>query len=238
MVTPYADEPAATLLRCHNSVRAQTHACTHIMVADGAPRAEVAGWAVEHTALPRRYADNGNTPRGIGAILAWNGGFDAVAFLDADNWYAPDHVASLVALCRRDSCAVGFSDRQIVLGDGELVAVPDPEDAARAHVDTSCMFFTAAAARLTTAWAMMDQPLSPVGDRVMLALIRHAGLPHGWSGQRTLFFRSLYAHHYRLAGRPPPDDLHAVDADRLLRDYSPARSAERIGIRLDVSRLV
>jgi hypothetical protein len=39
----------------------------------------------------------GNTPRAIGGILADAYGFDAVTYLDADNWYDPAHVEDFVA---------------------------------------------------------------------------------------------------------------------------------------------
>ena len=229
VITPYAGEPAETLARCCASVRAQTHPCTHVVVADGSPSAEVAGWADQHLVLPRAHGDHGNTPRALGAISAWNQGFDAVAFLDADNWYAPDHVESLAGLCRREGLAVAFSDRHVVLQDGEVVAGADPEDASRAHVDTSCMFFRSRAAFLTPAWAMMDQPLSAIGDRVMYALVKGSGLPHGWTGRRTVYYRSLYSCHYALAGRPAPVRPHDVDLAAVLRAYSPDRCAERLG---------
>jgi glycosyltransferase involved in cell wall biosynthesis len=229
VITPYAGETAETLARCRASVRAQTHSCTHIMIADGSPNAEAASGADQHLVLPRAHGDHGNTPRALGAISAWNQGFDAVAFLDADNWYAPDHVESLVELCRREDLAVAFSDRHVALQGGEVVAESDPEDASRAHADTSCMFFRSRAAFLTPAWAMMDKPLSPICDRIMHALVKGSGLSHGWTGRRTVYYRSLYSYHYARAGRPAPAHPHDVDMAAVLRAYSPDRCAERLG---------
>lgn len=37
VVTPYHGEPEEWLRQCHDSVRGQTMACQHIMVADGRP---------------------------------------------------------------------------------------------------------------------------------------------------------------------------------------------------------
>jgi hypothetical protein len=237
VITPYTGETAETLARCCASVQAQTHPCTHVMVADGFPSAEVARWTDQHLVLPRAHGDHGNTPRGLGAISAWNHGFDAIAFLDADNWYAPDHIESLVELCHREDLAVAFSDRHVVLEDGEVVAGADPEDASRVHVDTSCMFFRSRAAFLTPAWAMMDKPLSPICDRVLYALVKGSGLPHGWTGLRTVYFRSMYSHHYALAGRPAPAHPHDVNLAAVLREYSPDRCAERLGFAIRFTRL-
>ncbi|MDP9413866.1 MAG: hypothetical protein M3Q08_07205 [Pseudomonadota bacterium] len=69
VVTPYYREPLETLERCHESVRRQPHSCTHFMVADGHPRAEVNSWPdVQHFALPVSHGDYGNTPRSIGGV--------------------------------------------------------------------------------------------------------------------------------------------------------------------------
>lgn len=236
VITPYAQESSGMLAQCCASVRAQTHPCTHILVADGSPSAEVARWTQEHIVLPCAHRDYGNTPRGIGSIAAWNRGFDAVAYLDADNWYDPGHIASLVELCRGGRLLAAFSDRHVVLEDGSLLGVPDPTDASREHVDTSCMFFTAAAAFVTTVWAMMDPPLAPIGDRIIFSMVRLRGLAHGWTGRKTVYFRSRYAYHHALAGRPAPADPHEPDEAAILRDYSPRRCAERLGFAFDLTR--
>src|SRR5574337_2079445 len=103
VVTPYFKEPAATLARCIDSVRKQ-HAdreigeIAHILVADGHPQHWIDDLSVRHLKLDRAHGDFGNTPRSIGAQLAASEGYDAIAFLDADNWLDPDHVAACVAV--------------------------------------------------------------------------------------------------------------------------------------------
>ncbi len=92
VITPYCREPSNVLQNCHESVCRQTFPCTHLMVADGLPCAEIAHWEVEHLTLPGPHHDVGNTARGLGALSAMNRGYDAIAFLDADNWYYPDHI--------------------------------------------------------------------------------------------------------------------------------------------------
>ena len=235
VITPYCREPDMKLLRCMRSVAAQTHACTHFMVADGSPRECVAAAAgVRHVVLPQAHGDNGNTPRGIGAISALNAGFEAFAFLDADNWLAPDHVASLVEAVRTSGAAVAFSGRRIVLPDGTPVEWPDPGDERRSYADTSTFFVTAKAAFLLPFWAMMDQPTSPCCDRVMFGLVRGLGVTHVFTDRPTLFFESHYSFHHHQAGREPPPDAHDIDFEAVVERQSAARSLERTRMDLTI----
>lgn len=243
VITPYFREPDAKLSRCMASVVAQTHPATHFMVADGFPQDSVAtATGVRHVVLPQAHGDNGNTPRGIGALSALNAGFDAFAFLDADNWLAPDHVASLVEAVRKTGAAVAFSDRRIVLPDGTLVEWPDAGDQQRKHVDTSSFFITADAAFLLPYWATMDQPTSPCCDRVMLGLVRGFNVLHVFTGKPTLFFESNYSYHYRLAGREPPAKPHDIDFEAVVAQQSAARSFNRtrmdLTIKVNAARLM
>src|SRR4051794_26673695 len=106
VVTPYYKESPAVLRQCHESVLRQSYACRHILVSDGypAPYFDDAKDAI-HIKLPQAHGDNGNTPRAMGGVLADRQGFDAVAYLDADNWYEPNHIESMVAA----HAASGFS---------------------------------------------------------------------------------------------------------------------------------
>src|SRR3989344_8281647 len=97
VITPYFNILDEWLLQCHRSVKSQTHPCTHILVADGRAKDIVNSLEAQHILLPVNYRDYGDTPRGVGSILAIGQGFDAIAYLDADNWYYPEHIASMVA---------------------------------------------------------------------------------------------------------------------------------------------
>ena len=98
VVTPYYRESLEVLRHCHDSVRQQTYPATHYLVADGYPTPEVSNWPAEHIILSKSHDDNGNTPRGVGSLSAMNQGFDAIAYLDADNWYYSNHIESMVKL--------------------------------------------------------------------------------------------------------------------------------------------
>ena len=231
VVTPYCREADETLRRCLDSVARQTRAATHYLVADGHPNALVAAAGVEHIVLPKAHGDNGNTPRSIGAISALNQGYDAVAFLDADNWYAPDHVETMIGVCETTGCAIALANRHIVLPDGTLLPFDDREDIDHSHVDTSCFFITTRAAVLMPLWAMFDQATSAICDRMMLCVIQARAISHEWSNHKTVYFESRYGHHYRAMGRDVPTDAHNFDWQDVAARYSDKRSIERLGYR-------
>lgn len=204
VVTPYHREAPTILQQCHASVVAQGHACTHVLVADGYPMAEVAGWPAQHLVLPYSHDDNGNTPRCIGALSAMNQGFDAVAFLDADNWYEPDHIAGLVALQARTGAAICTAGRSLRRLDGSVLAAHDDWSDGERMTDTSCLLLERRAFRLLPVWALMPRQLSPICDRVFWTAVRRSGLPRAHLPRPTLAFRTQYALHYRDRGERPP----------------------------------
>ena len=85
IVTPYFKETPSLLKRCIRSVRDQTLNADHIMVADGHPQDWIDNERVRHIRLDRSHNDYGNTPRGIGAILAIAEQYSGIGLLDADN---------------------------------------------------------------------------------------------------------------------------------------------------------
>ncbi len=228
VITPYYKETLQQLERCHQSVAAQKHGCRHFMIADGHPNPALDEWDIEHLKLPHAHGDNGNTPRTIGGLSAFNLEYDAFAYLDADNWYHPDHIHSLVALIQRTGVSVAFSDRFIVAPDGRMMANA-AEDAKDDFADTSCILHTREAARLIPVWAMMDQTISPLCDRLLVAVARMFGFQHARSGQKTLYFESNYSAHYIASGLPVPEKVNDCDQDALIAAHSEKRSLERLG---------
>ena len=202
VVTPYCGEPLETLLHCHESVRGQSYPCTHFLVADGHPRAEVSGWAAEHVILPKAHKDVGNTPRAVGSLSAMNQGYDAVAYLDADNWYYPGHVEAMVNLCQRTGAAVCTAGRSIHRLDGSLMYVDAHESDGQKHVDTSCLFLTRAAFRVLPVWAMMPPQLAPAGDTNLCRYVENS--PTSGTDPSGLDVAMLYGALSWLAIGPPP----------------------------------
>lgn len=204
IITPYFRESLDVLRNCHESVRGQTHACVHFLVADGSPRPEVSDWAVQHVILSKSHADGGNTPRAIGSLSAMNQGFDAIAYLDADNWYYPGHVEAMIELHKQTGAAVCTASRTIHRLDGSLMFVDSDDSDGCNHVDTSCFFLTKPAFRLLPIWAMMPTQLGPICDRVIWDLIRSLGLQYAHSPEPTVAFRTQYEIHYQYVGETPP----------------------------------
>ena len=116
-------------------------------MSDGFPQDWLDSANVRHIRLGRPHNDVGNTPRGLGALLAVSEGYDGIGLLDADNWYDEDHIAA-------DRIAASPPDlvcakRRILLPDGRQV----PEELN--HVDTSCYWFLPGSFHLLHYWAIM-----------------------------------------------------------------------------------
>ena len=192
VVTPYYREAPEILRDCLDSVLTQTHPCTHFVVADGHPQDLSARRSVEHIILSRAHGDAGNLARAVGSLSAMTQGFDAVAYLDADNWYYPNHVEAMVALHRATGAAVCTTTRTINRLDGSLMYTDVLESNGRDHVDTSCLFVTRAAFRVLPVWAMMPPQLGPLCDRVMWAAIRGHRFTTAHHAEPTVAFRTQY----------------------------------------------
>jgi len=238
IVTPYHREMSDVLSRCHASVKAQTHQTTHIMVADGHPSPAVAAWDIQHMIMPHAHADGGDTPRGLGALSALNQGFDAVGFLDADNWLAEDHVENCLAACARNDAPISFASRQIVLSTGQYCTFEDRDVVEQRHVDTSCYFMLRDAALIMALWAMIDPRVWQACDRVMLSAIKTLGIGHAWTGHKSVYYNSHWGLHFRAMGLTPPADEHQIDWDAVASRYDAKAMAGRFGFDpgLDLTR--
>jgi hypothetical protein len=204
VVTPYYKEPAEWLARCLQSVKDQTHEATHFLVSDGHPQDWLDGMGVRHVRLGKAHADYGNTPRTIGGLLAAAEGFDAIAFLDADNWFAPEHVALCV-----DAAADGKADyvtamRWWARADGSVMDVRIDEDLDGSHVDTNCFFLLRGAFHTIPRWSLMPRPMAMWCDRFFLASLRAEGLIERGTNQKTVFYLCTWANVYQAIGEPPP----------------------------------
>ena len=167
VITPYYKESRAVLEQCHRSVQAQSVPCLHVLVADGHPRAAINRWDAHHVRLPRSHGDIGSTPRLIGSYHAIGLGVDAVAFLDADNWYGPDHIATLLEAMDRDQAGFVSSSRTLCRLDGSVMG-PCPLSDPERFIDTNAMLFGRAAFPLLHQWVLMPDYGHLIGDRIML----------------------------------------------------------------------
>jgi glycosyltransferase involved in cell wall biosynthesis len=228
VVTPYFREPDDVLRQCLDSVKAQIHPATHILVADGYPN-PLAARASHHIALPGRgHNDNGNLGRAVGAAVAVAEGFDAIALLDADNWFTPDHISSLVALHQSTGAAVCTSARSLHRPDGSLLAAHDPESDGVRFADTSCLFYLRPAFGLLPLWGSMPPQFGPICDRVMWAAIQSRKITTAHSSLPTMAFRTVYCGHYQGRGEAPPLDCKTTQmTDRTILAWNALPVEER-----------
>lgn len=236
IITPYYKELTEVLIQNHHSVLEQDVEATvdHFMVADGCPNAQVNEWKVKHIILPDSHGDNGNTPRGIGSLLAASEGYDFIAYLDADNWYRSDHLSSLLKVWEETAADVCCSMRTIHHINGSIINAPLDEDELRKEfVDTSCFLLSRPAYKLINLWLDMPKQLSPICDRIFFAALKHHGLHLAFSEKQTLAFRSQYLGHYAKAGLPLPEfvkgDVFGEVSAWLLSIEGARETAKRIG---------
>ncbi|MFP6688355.1 MAG: glycosyltransferase [Alphaproteobacteria bacterium] len=163
VITPYFEAGEDWLKKCHESVLAQTHHCTQFFVADGAPQDVISDFDAQHIVLGANHGDYGNPPRAIGSVSAIGQGFDAIAWLDADNWYEPNHIESLVGLHRKQGAAICTSSRMIYGSNGAPLGLCPNVDGKK-FFDTNCYLLTRAAYELISVWYEMEPRLHPVGD--------------------------------------------------------------------------
>ncbi len=211
VVTPYYREPLEKLLRCHASVVGQTYAnVTHIMVADGYPRPEITDWArCQHIPLPFGHQDSGDTPRIIGCSSAASQQFDAIALLDADNWFEPEHLETLVKVQAESGALIVTSLRRLVRPDtGESLGVCTESDGIR-FTDTNCYLVTHPAFPLLSAWGLRNkqtaQSIGCLGDRLFWDAVSKSNVRRAHARRATVNYETAFAAHYHALGLSLPE---------------------------------
>jgi FkbM family methyltransferase len=232
VVTPYCTETDEILEVCLASVRNQTYSpCVHCVVADGHPNPLLKNWDVQHIVLASTHRDNGNLARCVGAMSAVSEGFDAVAFLDADNWFREDHVSRLVELHAKTGAAVCTSGRSLHRLDGSWMRIDERESDGQRFCDTSCLCIFRQAFDLLPLWGMIPTWLSPLCDTVMWDAILQRQIGHAHSPEPTVCFRTQYANHYRMSGEvPPPRTKEPAEAQAVWLRYLSLPPTERAAL--------
>lgn len=234
VVTPYYKEDDAVLRQCHDSVLAQTVPCTHVLVADGFAKPVVDEWDVRHMVLPDGHRDGGNIPRVLGGVSALNHGFDAVAFLDADNWYQPDHLERMIDLHHATGAAVCTASRSMHRFDGTFMFDDDKNDG-RTHVDTSCYFLTRAAGGVLARWGLIPRGLADIVDTIYWQTILGARLDHAHQVTPTVCYRTPYeADYLRMGEVMPPGGKALSVTDRPFAWFHGLPPQQRMQIRRDI----
>jgi hypothetical protein len=214
VVTPYFQENFEWLLQAHASVRSQTVEARHILVCDGSAPAQIPDFLGTHIVLQRNYRDYGNTPRLIGcfnAITALDA--DAIAFLDADNWFYPDHLKSLSAIAENAGLHAIASARMLHRLDGTPM-IKCPTVNGETYIDTSCMMVLRPAFRHLIAWALEAQDTAAETDQFLWRMLRDSGSPMAFVDRPTVAYRTRHQIHYGQAREASPPgavlrtDLH------------------------------
>ena len=229
VVTPYFQVPEDKLKRCCASVASQSFACDHILVADGEPQILHAEMQVIHMVLPENVGNSGATPRGLGGQYAFSQGYDAVAFLDADNWYEPDHIETAIKDLEDQNLDVVYTRRNIVFEDGDILQVDDPQDVGGVHVDTNCYIMSKRAAFLMGFWALYPKEFGAGEDRYMKKIIDALGLRSKLIENKSVWYESHWANHYRLANKAPVAPLRKP-LRSFARDWNATLFEQRTGL--------
>ena len=206
VITPYYKEPIELLRRCYYSVRAQTFPnVLHIFVSDGFPNEAVDAFPdIVHIRVPN-HADYGDTPRMIGAAHAVNRGYDGVAFLDADNWYEPEHLERMLRRALERQVPVATATRTLWTEHGRCLGVCTENDG-ESHVDTNCFLILWPAFHTLGVWGFKNRALSMSGDRIFWKAVRDAGLGHAHCAAPTVNYTTTFAAHYLRIGETPPPE--------------------------------
>jgi hypothetical protein len=217
IVTPYYKEDRALLERCMNSVRSQTVSADHLLVADGFPQAWIDGKQARHFKLDRSHGDFGNTPRGVGALIAVAEEYNGIGVLDADNWLEHDHVEVCLAAGRALDipCDYVIAKRIWRRPDESILPAAEESD----HIDTNCFFFLRGSFSVLSRWGTMPKRLSPICDRIFWAMLRQQPFTQARVTRATVNYHCIWESIYRSLGETPPADAKPNTAVDLISSW-------------------
>ena len=210
VITPYYKESLDILKKCHESVKAQNYPARHVIVADGHPVDEIDNWDCDHVKLPQAHNDIGSTPRLVGSYHAIGLGYDAVAFLDADNWYREDHIESLVNLYKKTNAAFLYSSRMLYSLDGSYKIGVCWQIDGKKFIDTNCMMHTKESFHLLDKWLLMPDYGHLIGDRIMTYYINESKVSMAYSGIPSVCYRCAKAGIYHHFGLEVPEGVMPI----------------------------
>jgi hypothetical protein len=214
IITPYYKEEDFLIERCIRSVNDQIVRADHILVADGFPRSWIDDADVRHIKLDRCHGDYGNTPRGIGALIAIAEEYHGIGFLDADNWLEKDHVKACLVAGRAASAPCDYVIAQRTFRRPDETIIPLREEPN--HVDTNCFFFLRGSFSVIPHWAMMPKNLAQLGDCYFLAMMRSRPFTVARVPAPTVNYFCMWESFYRTIGEtPPPGAKSNIDVAKI-----------------------
>ncbi|MEH6552258.1 MAG: glycosyltransferase [Pseudomonadales bacterium] len=208
VITPIKDEPPEVVMRCVNSVARQTvPVALHVLIFDGTPcepslKHQLAS-NIHVIELPAGCEDTGATPRAIGTIYAQSMHCDGVAYLDADNSWAPSHLESTLAIFKMGAHIV-VADRWICNYRTDKPMFIDQTENGISVIDTNTLSLFGDAILAGANWwrvprrkgvrtAGVDRYL----EKELAELATTKGLKLGRTHEATVFYRSRWIDHYR-----------------------------------------
>jgi hypothetical protein len=176
------------------------------MIGDGPNASKIEIPSARIYRLKKHFNDFGESPRRFGVRCALKEGFNVIAFLDADNWYFPHHLASLLEAHKQSGAKVCTARRVFVDLNGAAFALCDLSDG-RTFCDTNCIAFFGPA----TQWALysryVGKKLRPIHDRILWTAIRNAEEQVAHTGNYSVAYRCKYHSPYLKLGHPLPQGL-------------------------------
>ena len=206
VISPYYKENQLLLERCINSVSTQTMECDHFLISDGHPQEWLKKLPLRHIELGKSHNDFGNTPRGIGGQLAISEGYDAICFLDADNWLDPNHIEECFSSVFKKhgsnylNCDYVISRRRLCRPDLSVMSL----DEEQGLVDTNCFLLLPGSFYLIPYWNLMPKEFSNIGDRVFYQKILSSNLNYVVNESITVNYLNLWESTYQFLGELPP----------------------------------
>jgi hypothetical protein len=213
VVTPYFQENIEWLSQAHASVKSQTMEARHIVVCDGAAPAQIPDFHGTHVILQRNYRDYGNTPRLIGCFNAiTTQDADAIAFLDADNWFYPDHLSYLAHIATNTHLDAVASARMLHRLDGTPM-MKCPTVDGQSYIDTNCLLVFRPAFHHLISWVLQGQDVAGhETDQFLWRTMRDAGVPLAFVDRPSVAYRTRHRVHYDQAREaPPPGAIQRLD---------------------------
>jgi hypothetical protein len=231
IITPYHKEDRRLIERAVNSVKAQTVPTDHFLVADGFPQAWVDDSGVRHLKLDREHGYGGNTPRGVGTLVAIGEEYDGIGMLDADNWLDNDHVQTCIEAA--ESAEGGMMLCDYVIAQWRLrrldeSIMPWPEDLS--HVDTNRFFFLRGAFSVIPHWAMQPPQLAPVCDQIFYSFLKELNLQFVRAKRPTVNYQNLFEVFYRALGEAPPENAKPNPDGQIVNKYLSTLNARQLQI--------
>ena len=213
VITPYYKESLEQLKKCHESVLAQGSNVTHFLVSDGIPQEAIDHWNCIHIKLPMSLNDYGDTPRGIGAAIASAQLYDGICFLDADNWYEPEHISNIRQVYNDYQSPVISTARHLYLKEnGQYLGICPDCDGVN-FVDTSCYFFHRDAFDVCRHWLFKAEGMGVIDDRIIWAEVLRQNIKRTHITTPTVNYVTDFAVHYEQFGLIAPPFSRVLNAE-------------------------